>query len=322
VLPYEEGVNEPPDGAFWPRAPHMALRAALLLLAALARGSLDGGGDSPPSSWTLGQSSGVRELPHAGRALGWIDSVTQRHHPCDTAISINIEPTFTRLIASLFRDGQISNGSIIDCGAHKGGESCAYADLDERRKVHAIEPLAANVKRIRDLYHDRPNLLPMHAALGSVARTVDAAEAESHRSATMLHDLHRARSSNRTTGSNSSAAGSNSSFQVHRLDDLFGSRWADERLAFAHFDVEGSEADVLRGAALTIRRDRPIFTAEVAVLDRRAVSELLGTVDWLGYSAYGSGHLFLCGSARWTHGVRRVSGTSCTRRADSPTAAI
>lgn len=47
----------------------------------------------------------------------------------------------------------------------------------------------------------------------------------------------------------------------HRVDDLF----ADRKLGFAHFDVEGEELNVLHGAKAVIARDRPIFTTEVHV---------------------------------------------------------
>ena len=61
-----------------------------------------------------------------------------------------------------------------------------------------------------------------------------------------------------------------SHFPVHRLDDLFAATWGDERLGFAHFDLEGFELSlsVLHGARRTIERDRPIFTADIFVHNR------------------------------------------------------
>jgi len=41
-------------------------------------------------------------------------------------------------------------------------------------------------------------------------------------------------------------------FRVLRLDDMFApsGAWAHEKLAFAHFDVEGSELNVLHASAV------------------------------------------------------------------------
>ena len=62
--------------------------------------------------------------------------------------------------------------------------------------------------------------------------------------------------------------------------------WAHEKLAFAHFDVEGSELDVLQGAREVIARDRPIFTAEVATGMTEYAEKLLEEIGLLGYEAY------------------------------------
>ena len=48
------------------------------------------------------------------------------------------------------------------------------------------------------------------------------------------------------------------------VDQLFATQW-NERLGFAHWDTEGNELDILRGAVGTLRRDAPIFTVEVVV---------------------------------------------------------
>ena len=49
------------------------------------------------------------------------------------------------------------------------------------------------------------------------------------------------------------------------VDQLFATQWRDERLGFAHWDTEGNELDILRGAVGTLRRDAPIFTVEIVV---------------------------------------------------------
>jgi FkbM family methyltransferase len=47
-------------------------------------------------------------------------------------------------------------------------------------------------------------------------------------------------------------------FPVYKIDTLVG----DNRLAFAHIDVEGGEIEALQGADKTIMRDRPVITLE------------------------------------------------------------
>ena len=86
---------------------------------------------------------------------------------------------------------------------------------------------------------------------------------------------------------NKSDASSLEVFRVHRVDDLFANEWRGERLGFAHFDVEGGELDVLRGARATIRRDRPVFTVEVHVHNKpNTTRALLRAIRELGYMSF------------------------------------
>ena len=67
-------------------------------------------------------------------------------------------------------------GDVVDAGAHRGHESCYYADLMPSRTVHALEPVRASLQAIRDKYVAggfRPNLEPMQAGLGSRLKTLD-----------------------------------------------------------------------------------------------------------------------------------------------------
>ena len=51
------------------------------------------------------------------------------------------EPSFQATIAAIFAlsssCGGLHNGSVVDSGAHVGGESCLYADYAPERIVHA-----------------------------------------------------------------------------------------------------------------------------------------------------------------------------------------
>ena len=50
--------------------------------------------------------------------------------------------------------------------------------------------------------------------------------------------------------------------------------------------MEGSELDVLAGAGHTLRRDRPVFTVEVALRDAKSNAKLLEVLATLGYRAH------------------------------------
>lgn len=204
--------------------------------------------------------------------VAWVVILAQI--PCRTA---GWEKNFSRLTASLFADhALLRDGSIVDCGANTGGESCLYATLDPTRLVHAIEPLLEHHLSIERYRLNRTNLLPpIHGGLGNVERIV---ETEAAHAGSMIVNLHRAPSAKHS---------SSTAFTIYRLDSLFSSKWSGERLAFAHFDVEGAEADVLAGGMETLKRDRPIFTVEVGYHDHAAAAKLFAVFGQLGqYDAY------------------------------------
>ena len=195
------------------------------------------------------------------------------------------EPQLQRLVKAIFAEGLLRNGSIVDSGAHLGGESCFFAELDSARTVHAIEPLLDNVKHIRSTYADRVNLRPLHGALGRVDKWVDGSLVQ-RSSGQMLEGLNE---ESAATGSPHQYSDNASviSFRMHRLDELFFRSWPSERLAFAHFDVEGSELDLLMGGSAVLRRDRPIFTAEVMIHRSESYNQrMLAMLDKLAYRAY------------------------------------
>lgn len=172
----------------------------------------------------------------------------------------------------LFRSTAILSGSVIDSGAHTGGESCFLADLDQSRTVHAIEPFDTNLASLRDYVKTRPNIALLHGALGSVARRFELSSASHSR--TMLHNVASAKNATST---------SRHAVTVYRIDD----RFAAERVAFMHLDVEGSEEDALLGATAVIERDRPIFTVETHMANGdahvAAHASLLATLRRLRY---------------------------------------
>mmetsp|Transcript_26408 Transcript_26408/g.89063 ORF Transcript_26408/g.89063 Transcript_26408/m.89063 type:complete len:262 (+) Transcript_26408:148-933(+) len=197
------------------------------------------------------------------------------HRRCPTSPH---EPVFARLTAGILASSaMLGPGSIVDTGAHRGDESCLYASLQPGRIVHALEPLEDNLRHLRQNYGaSLPNLRPMLGALGSTDRTVHLG---GPRTRTMLTDVDR-----RPAVSGNVSAGT---VKVHSLDSLFlRGEWAGETLAFGHFDVEGSELDLLRGASTVLRRDRPIITVEVALSKARVARAILAELESLAYRVW------------------------------------
>jgi len=211
-------------------------------------------------------------LPHAFHLH------SKREKPLKGCKTSMHEPLFAQLVTKVLVSGLLSSGSIVDCGAHVGGESCLYATTAPNRTVHAIEPLPPNVALIRKDYGHLSNLQPMLGALGSSDRV---ALLTGPRTASMLVDVNKRPTLEDIRGKTNHR----DSFRVYRLDSLFGAGgpWAAERFAFGHFDVEGSELDLLRGAVSVISRDRPIYTLEAGLEDTSFVRSLLKEVETLGY---------------------------------------
>ena len=190
------------------------------------------------------------------------------------------ESLFSFLISEIIVSGMLSPGSIVDCGAHKGGEACLYASLAPARTVHAIEPQGMHISTMTRQYGSYlPNLRPLKGGLGSRDRT---ASVHGAHSPSMLLNVH----------ARPDANASSRHINIHKLDTLYqdGGFFASERLGFAHFDVEGSEEDLLLGAQRVLQRDRPTFTLELMLRARQAgatgeftAARLIREVDRLGY---------------------------------------
>ena len=182
----------------------------------------------------------------------------------------------------------LPNGSVIDAGAHVGTETCLLAQAAPDRIVHALEPMFRNVQSITRQYVHLPNLKPMQSGLGNeeimVQPTVGMFAAGQMFSPARL----RRKKELPHAGRNENASWASSSwFPVRRVDSLFEGPWRGETLALGHFDVEGAELEVLRGATATIRRDAPVFTTELHVHDNCSFSsELLRYADALDYDSY------------------------------------
>jgi len=184
------------------------------------------------------------------------------------------EELLIHIVTGLFREGLIPPGSVVDAGTNTGVEACLYASLDPERTVHAVDPLKLNIDSVRRLCANRlPNVQPLLGGIGAERKTLHVPAAKSRYGGQMISIASTvpgdsplgagrdrvavAHVDNRTIGGQS--------FEVWTLDELFDTQWRGERLAFAHWDTEGNELDILRGGSRTLRRDAPVFTVECVV---------------------------------------------------------
>ena len=151
------------------------------------------------------------------------------------------EPLFRALTSSLLLEGVVPSGSILDAGAHQGTETACFAALAPARIVHAIDPLGGNLARI-----DRrrlPNVRTLLGALGSESKVVHYGQKRGGRPVDQIFEIeHLPLATERQN-----ASGGWRQIPVYRVDDLFAGAWSGEQLGLAHWDVEGSELEVLRG---------------------------------------------------------------------------
>ena len=177
------------------------------------------------------------------------------------------------VVKGLLQEGRLPLGSIIDAGANTGTEACYYASLDSSRIVHAVDPLLHNVEAVRRRAWQLPNVKPLLGGFGAERKVLRTPEAKNLRAGQQISIastapgesplggvprdfIAAAHVDNHTQGK---------SFNVWSVDELFDTLWRRERLGFAHWDTEGNELDILRGAERTLQRDMPVFTVECIV---------------------------------------------------------
>lgn len=211
------------------------------------------------------------------RTLDTLPKLTKQHdaiRSCQT-ISHNMylhEVMFNRIVSDMFLENLVPGGYVLDAGAHTGENACLYASLAPDRRVLAIEPIEANVAAIQN--RGLSNIDVMNAVLASFTGKISLdAAALRNTTGQQLQGTSRA----------SVNAKSTVRLPAHRVDDLFAQR----KLGFVHLDVEGEEINVLKGAMHTLRRDRPIFTAELHVhLNQSQSSALIALGRAVRHIAY------------------------------------
>ena len=173
-----------------------------------------------------------------------------------------------------------TQGWILDAGAHDGSTSVmlcramAYLKL----RVLALEPLAQNAKIAKQRARSEPNLVVMRAGLGEVNGTTGYYPIEYDARQSGMH-LQIAR------WRNADNAGQ-ATYPIVSIDALSGNG-REHTLVLAHLDLEGHEADALRGANRTLARDRPVLTVETFPTSMgRWHREVMALLEALNYQVY------------------------------------
>jgi len=160
--------------------------------------------------------------------------------------------------------------AAVDVGANKGVWTWFLADLASR--VYAYEP---NPKLF--------NMLKRNVAENVKAHQIALSDEDGVAELRVPHS-HKGYSNQGASLSATKVDGAFLGIEVdaRRLDGL-----AIENVGFIKIDVEGFEAEVIRGALETIRRDKPVMVVESEEAHiKRDVEELMRFVEALGYETF------------------------------------
>lgn len=196
------------------------------------------------------------------------------------------EPDFHR---ALFRPG-----TLVDVGAHSGSMTLALADLPWTR-ILAFEPLPSAFARLRQAVLARWGRIPAHLvlrpeALGLAAGTLSlevpvvAGQAQ-EQWASVAKDYAALQAADPRI----------EAIQRHTVPVLALDTLELDDVTAIKLDAEGAEEEVLRGAATTLARCRPVLSVEIEERHRpgctRRVPELLARLGYEGwYEFYGDWH--------------------------------
>lgn len=191
-----------------------------------------------------------------------VPTTAKCHYPA------KIERSFNLITASLFQEGQIPPGDVLDVGAHSGGWSCMYACLDPARTVHAVDPSPKLIKRMRCPH---ANFKPHNAAIANRSGFM---QFNSQAGAGFVGAIE------------SHESQQPGDVPIQTLDYLFLELW-NSRPGFLHIDVEGFELEVLQGAHKVITQHQPVFSIEIHVVEKKDFTvELIRYAEDFGYSIF------------------------------------
>ena len=162
------------------------------------------------------------------------------------ACLVSREPVANAIVAHLFDEGLVPEGSVLDAGANDGTWSCMYACLGPTRQVIGLEAVG---ELLRPCF--RPNVQLRVAALSDRAGHISVP-------AGFQRHAHRG------------PLPGGSAVNVTTIDDLF----RGSRAAFLHLDLEDHEMLALRGVSKVLLQHRPILQVETTPGTRDVVDLL------------------------------------------------
>ena len=148
-----------------------------------------------------------------------------------------------------------TQGCVLDAGANDGTTSMMLVNALRRLdlQVHALEPLVRNAEEVTRRGRDVPNLYVHRLGLGEFDGATGHYPAEYDDRKSSVHlQIARFRAHDNA---------GNASYPITTIDVLF-KNVTNRTLVLAHLDLEGHEAEALRGANRTLTRDRPVLTVE------------------------------------------------------------
>lgn len=156
---------------------------------------------------------------------------------------------------------------VIDAGANMGAFALPMARaVGPQGSVMAFEPQPEIFSCLQNTanLNKMPQLQVIQKGLGAVAGTITCA-------ALNYNEL------GHFAGHSLLEQGNDLQIDIVRVDDVC----SNKRLSYMKIDVEGMELDVLKGAAQTIRRDKPVLYIENDKLDKsKALIEELFSLDY------------------------------------------
>lgn len=142
-------------------------------------------------------------------------------------------------------------GIIMDAGANDGSTTMMLTRQFPNHTILSVEPILVNVANILQKTKKIKNVIVQHGGLGerftygSYPRYLDQKTSNIEIQIGNIPNYNHLKYGD-------------VKFPIFTVDDLVNTR----KLSFGHWDVEGSEIELLSGAQGVIHRDRPIFTVE------------------------------------------------------------